>query len=70
VVIYAVKYPHSNRWRIATKVMAAEYGSGMKIPGNWDVWSEVGTTAFIGTVGSGEQVVILEDMKEDHSDGN
>lgn len=59
-MIYAVKYPGSDRWRIARKVKAAEYGGHTICPPGWDVWSEDGTTAWIGTVGNGEQVVKLE----------
>ena len=57
--VYAVKYPGSSRWRIAEKCKASDWGV-LQHP-TWDAWAEVPSTAFIGYVGHGEQVVLLEE---------
>ena len=54
--VYAVKI--GDKWRIAKKAKASDYS--LSEHPDLDVWCEAETTAWLGYVGNGEQVVELE----------
>lgn len=63
-MIFAIKTRYGN-WRIVQKTKAATYGeprsNGANIPAETEVWSEVGTTAWVCLVGQEEKCVVLEE---------